>query len=190
MSRLERILYFIVILAMFALVILFRFRLKEIRQQGESGLQKSAPHSQRLFSFEGESPAGEKNFVHFTAYSPNYYIILNTSAGCPHCLSMLQDLQTYHPGNTLPENVFIFLITSDDFPDPLPPNDSPIKVLKVSYDDWIQFGIETPSGRVANGKGDIIARWEGYSPEVPDTALQAIQQHMDANTQSTRIDSR
>lgn len=149
MSKFERVFYVVVILAMFALVILFQLRLKETRQQAEMNVQDPSQQGQRLFSFQGESPTGEKAFVHFTAYSPNYYIILNTSANCPHCLSMLQDLQTFKPQNKLPENVSIYLITTDEFPELLPPPDSPVKALKISFDDWYQFGMEPPSGRVA-----------------------------------------
>lgn len=189
MSKVERIFYFTVILVMFALVMLFQFRLRDARRQTAKNIKKTTQQTQHLFSFEGESPMGEKTFVHFNAYSPNYYIILNTSADCPHCLSMLQDLQSFNPEIKLPENVFIYLITTDEFPEPLPPPDSPINVLKIAFDDWYQFGMETPSGKAANGKGEIIAHWKGYSPKVLETALQAIQNYNNTNTKSIRINS-
>lgn len=184
MSKFERVFYVFVILAMFALVILFQLRLRETRKQEKMNVQHSAIQEQRLFSFGGESPTGEKDLVHFTAYSPNYYIILNTSTDCSHCLSMLQDLKAFNPENKLLENICIYLITTDEFPEQLPPGDSQIKTLKLSFDDWYQFGMETPSGIIANGKGDVIAHWKGYSPTVLDRALQKIQQCVGANRKS------
>lgn len=187
MSKFERIFYVVVILAMLALVILFYLRSMDTRQLENKNARNSSLQGQRLFSFKGESPTGEKTFIHFTAYSPKYYIILSSSAECPHCLSMIQDMQSFNPGHKLLENVFIYLITTDEFPDPLPPKISQIKALKVSFNDWYQFGMETPSGKILNGKGDVIAHWNGYTPEVLDNALQAIQNHKNTNTKSIQV---
>jgi thioredoxin-related protein len=185
MSKFERVFYVVVILAMFALVILFQIRLKESRHRLDVTGQFSQVQSRHVYSFEGELPDGEKSFVHFTAYSSRYYIFLNSSNDCPHCLSMLQHLQTFNPGDKLPEHTSIYLI-AEEFIDPMPPVDSPVKLLKISFEDHFQFGQETPSVTVVDGRGNLIFRWKGYSPEIFMQAIKTIREFDKANSRSIR----
>jgi len=186
-NKFERVFYVVVILGMFALVILFQARLRETRSKiMEEDSHLSQQQMQHIFSFEAESPEGKKSLVHFTAYSPNYYIFLNTSTNCPHCRAMLQDLQTFKPEKELPENMFVYLV-SEEFPEPLPPVNSPVKSLKISFDDRFQLGGETPSGIVVNGKGEIIAHWKGYSRDMLEQGIQAVRDYNNSNTKSIRI---
>jgi thioredoxin-related protein len=186
MSKFERVFYVVVILAMFALVILFHIRLRESSHRLD--VEKQLPQDQppHIFSFEGELPDGDKTFVHFTAYSPKYYIFMNSSDDCPHCQSMLQELQTFRPEETLPENIFIYLI-AEEFPGPLPPKESQAGTLKVSFEDLYQFGSETPSVSVVDGRGNIIARWKGFSIKILKQAILTIRAERNASSKSLQV---
>jgi len=186
MSKFERIFYVVVILAMFALVILFQLRLRETRSKMTVNAQSQQNQVHQIFSFKGESSEGEKSFVHFTAYSPNYYIFLNTSTDCSHCLSMLQELQDFKPEGNLPENLYIYLI-AEELPAPLPPKGSPTRTLKVSFEDLFQFGSVTPSVTAVDGRGNVINQWKGFSREILKQAIQAIREDSNANSRSIQV---
>jgi hypothetical protein len=190
MNKFERIFYFIIILAEFVLILLFYTRLNDCWKKQSIILKDIPRQTQRLYSFPGKTATGEQQWVHFSAYSPHYYILVTVSPQCPHCNLMIEHLDTFFTDKTIADDIKVILATSDEWPkmDMKVCEHPDIRCLKIAYDDWVQLGIDTPSIFVTNGKGDILYNQKGYSPGLLDAILEKIAEHKNKSRKSKSID--
>jgi hypothetical protein len=173
MTRFEKIFFFSIITIEFILLLILNSQLNKCRQNQDFE-QVLISENQRavLSSFFGESITGEKELIHFTSYSTNFFIFVSYSNNCGGCDLFLKKMQNYFLKKVIDKDIRLILVTSDDSKSAgLTGN---FEHLKVLHEDSIQFGLETPSIFAVNGKGEILFKQIGYSDGVFDTALETI----------------
>ncbi len=168
MSKGERFLYSALILVLFGIIVFFYLQLQKCKEkQGEfPGLASSSKNTGgnlHFFSFFGDTPGGKRELIHFTAYSSTQYLFFTYSTQCPLCKTALSQFIAATGANKTPGNLRVILLLTEK-----PGEDvikSRITVLKISFDDWVQFGFNTPSLFYTNGKGEVISGRKGYSDD-------------------------
>jgi hypothetical protein len=169
MSKFERYFYFAIILVQFAFIVFLGGKLKSRASDRVEGIANLGNVYSHLYSFVGTRPDGEKELLGFNAYSCTHYIIVTLSGNCPGCRSVIDALKDFSLERTLDIDlsvIFLSLETDDriEIPDSF-------RSLKISRDDWLQFGLETPSIYLVNGQGEILLRHTGYEDGIFETML-------------------
>lgn len=162
MSKKERIYYFGIIVAQFLLILLLYLNLVKCKKTIPMATDLEEYQSSRLFSFSGKDKDGNVKPVQFTAYSYHRYIIVTYSKDCPHCQPLIDDLGATLKRTEMDENIRILLVTTDTLDSVNSIWHPNFLALRVNFDDFVQFGMDTPSIMAANGKGDILFHRKGY----------------------------
>lgn len=187
MSNKERIVYALIILAEFVMVLLFYSQSSRYRALLKQKPQHPAQETNaRLYSFPGKAlDQSREELVHFSAYNRNYYIIATISQDCHHCTDLKEEVESQLLVEPLKKNIKLMLIHRDDAQRSKTADD--VGILKVTEDDWIQFGLTTPSIFVSDGKGHILYKQEGYNPGFISRSLKIINDHENKGTKSIDI---
>lgn len=171
MKNSERILYVFIIGFQCALILASLL----INQKGDDrGGRKIL--EKRLFSFNGKERTGEKNLVHFTAYSRKMYVFLVLSSNCRHCEMYIDNVHELETKLAEMKNVEAILLLNEE-DERIVRNAPSFRTLHVADEDLFQFGTETPSLLVVNGKGEILFKQIGYSQDLFKHSLKVIKQN-------------
>jgi hypothetical protein len=144
---------------MFAVVVVSRFVLPVAGPNHGREIPGNNGRVRRLFSFFAHDAAGNRQFIHFTAYSPDVYVFLVVSPQCGHCRRFVNEAMTFFQGTVRPGR-HVVLITENLSKIPEPWRFT--TCLQVGRGDLLQFGDATPALVAVNGRGDIVFRGAGY----------------------------
>jgi len=180
MSKTERIVYFLIITAEF-IIILFLYS-KSAGTKSQNRFKDIGAVSQQVYSFYGCNANDENVLVHFTAYSDLSYIFVTFSSHCSHCNDFLDKFKEFFLNKEIDKTTqVIFLISYSEEALKVDKNS---QCLKISHDDFVQFGFDTPAIYAVNGKGDILYRHGGYEKGIFKKVLESIYRDKRKNSKS------
>lgn len=176
MKKFERLYYFAIILIEVFLIIFLSIKLAKcksfwyVNNQGPG--QIKADGIDRLYSFWAENNLGEKELIQFTAYSTRFYIFGVFSSQCEYCDKYIDEMASFFINMELDRDIELVLLTRDRID--RYKRYSPLKFLKLSFDDIVQFGMGVPAIMAVNGKGEILLKGIGYQSGMFEESLEAI----------------
>jgi len=162
LTRFEKIFFISVISIEFCLIIFLVLQWRECKRN--VNIKQFPPMDQQitiLSSFQGTNKTGEKEWIHFTSYSPKFYILGVVSSTCPSCESFIEKWNQFFSHGPIGNDIYSVLLTEESFESFK--NDSIKNGLIVSRDDIMQFGFNFPSLFVVNGRGAILFNSTGYA---------------------------
>ena len=173
MKKWERLFYLVAIVIEFSIILILSLLLKNIRER-----ELNYPHNHylssqmQLMSFWAIDLSGEKQLIHFTEYSTDYYLITFISNDCHNCIDFQKKFYEYIKKKHMDKNLRILMLSTDHL-DFVQNNDYH---LKISFEDSIQFGTETPALFVVNGKGNVLFMNTGYYESLFNDAFSAFEE--------------
>jgi len=159
-ERSERYIYFAIIALMFGLLIISRFVLPNCGENHDQDFLGNSQKNGGLNSFFTLDASGNRELIHFNAYSPNYYVFLIVSPQCRFCEEFMDEARLFYQGSDEIEQVKVVILTAEL--SAIPEQWRFKKCLQVSRDDLMQFGDATPILIATNGRGEIVFRHFGF----------------------------
>lgn len=161
-TKFERFFYLLIIIVLFSLI---------LYKKNNVPMNKSNSQAYQLFSFIGFNHEGEKKIIQFTAYSSQYFIFCIISTECHHCREFFTKFNKFFEENKIIGNTQLVFLTesSENFN-----SNTSFPVLKISRDDIIQFGFNTPTIFAVNGQGKVLFNHSGYYAGLFRDALETI----------------
>ena len=132
----------------------------KLEQLSSSRGDRGAALQERLYSLPLQSrPSGQTEWLHFTPYGSQEYLLVLLSAECSGCLRLLRDLEG--GWEAIPPRVKPFL-----FQDGSLPLTTCLPQWRIAHEDSLQLADRVPALVWCNAQGRVLVRYQGWHPDL------------------------